>query len=45
MNKHKEKMDIYANVHSVNFHDVRTETENTGNTKHLNTQVQRLISL
>ncbi|XP_016341397.1 CD209 antigen-like protein D [Sinocyclocheilus anshuiensis] len=25
----KEKMNIYANVHSVNIHDVRTETENT----------------
>ncbi len=29
MNKHKEEMTIYANVHSVNIHDVRTETENT----------------
>ncbi len=29
MDKHKEEMNIYANVHSVNFHDVRTETENT----------------
>ncbi|XP_058626517.1 CD209 antigen-like protein C isoform X2 [Onychostoma macrolepis] len=25
----KEEMNIYANVHSVNIHDVRTETENT----------------
>ncbi|XP_042588432.1 CD209 antigen-like protein C [Cyprinus carpio] len=25
----REKMNIYANIHSLNIHDVRTETENT----------------
>lgn len=26
--ENKEKMNIYANVHYLNSHDVRTETEN-----------------